>query len=51
MNQDVTAGVITGEMQKKNTGLIAGMVVCAILAVGDKNDVKKKLRSLVMELL
>ena len=34
MNQDATAGMMTGEVQKKNTGLIASMVVCAVLAVG-----------------
>ena len=32
MNQDAAAGMMTGGMQKKNTGLIAGMVVCTVLA-------------------
>ena len=34
MSQDATAGMMTGGTQKKNTGLIAGMVACAVLAVG-----------------
>lgn len=34
MGQGVTNGMMSGGAGKKNTGLIAGMVVCAILAVG-----------------
>ncbi len=34
MNQNVSAGMMTGETEKKGKGLIAGMVACAILAVG-----------------
>ena len=34
MNQDATANMMIGGAEKKNTGLIAGMIVCAILAIG-----------------
>ena len=34
MNQDTTANMMIGGTQKKNTGLIVGMVICAVLAVG-----------------
>lgn len=34
MNQDVSTSMMTGGAEKKGKGLVAGMVACAILAVG-----------------